>query len=88
VNVAGALPGAPLLVSSAFSHPNNSLFFLAGVPGCRTCATFIGDYNGLAVDRNGQVHSTWTDMRRTAPAPFPARTVEDAFYSRQPSPAP
>jgi hypothetical protein len=89
VNLAiGALPGAPLLVSSALSRPNNSLFFLAGVPGCMTCATFIGDYNGLVVDRNGQVHSTWTDMRRNAPAPFPARKVQDAFYSRQPTPAP
>jgi hypothetical protein len=84
----GALPGAPLVVSSAISHPNTSLFFLAGVSGCATCATFIGDYNGLVVDRNGQVHSTWTDMRRRAPAPFPARTVQDAFYARQPAPAP
>ena len=82
----GALPGAPLVVSSAISHPNTSLFFLAGVPGCVTCATFIGDYNGLAVGSNGQVHSTWTDMRRPAPAPFPARTVQDAFYARQPTP--
>jgi hypothetical protein len=82
----GAGATAPLVVSSAISHPNNSLFFLAGVPGCVTCATFIGDYNGLAVDRNGQVHSTWTDMRRSAQAPFPARTVQDAFYARQPTP--
>ena len=84
----GAGPGAPLVVSSGLSHPNNSLFFLAGVPGCVTCATFIGDYNGLVVDRNGEVHSTWTDMRRPAPAPFPPRMVQDAFYSKQPTPAP
>jgi hypothetical protein len=83
----GASPGAPLVVSSAISHPNTSLFFLAGFPGCVTCATFIGDYNGLAVGSDGQVHSTWTDMRRPAPAPFPARTVQDAFYARQPTPA-
>ena len=74
------------MVSSALSHPNNSLFFLAGAAGCVTCATFIGDYNGLAVDRDGQVHSTWTDMRRSAPAPFPARKVQDAFYAKQPTP--
>jgi hypothetical protein len=85
----GGLLGVPLVVSSALSHPNNSLFFVAGVPGCTTCATFIGDYNGLAVDGNGEVHSTWTDMRRSAAAPFPARKVEDAFYARQPTaPAP
>ena len=48
----GARPGAPLVVSSALSHPNNSLFFLAGAAGCVTCATFIGDYNGVAVDSN------------------------------------
>jgi hypothetical protein len=82
----GAGPAAPLVVSSALSHPNNSLFFLAGVPGCVTCTTFIGDYNGLVVDRNGEVHSAWTDMRRPAPAPFPPRTVQDAFYSKQPTP--
>ncbi len=82
----GAGPMAPLLVSSAISRPNNSLFFAAGVTGCATCATFIGDYNGLAVDRNGDAHSTWTDMRRPAPAPFPPRTVQDAFYARQPTP--
>ena len=86
VTVTGAGPGAPLLVSSAPSHPNNSLFFNAGVAGCTFCATFIGDYNGVAVDSNGNVHSSWTDMRRAASAPFPARTVQDAFYSRQPAP--
>jgi len=85
----GGGPGAPLVVSSALSHPNNSLFFLAGATGCVTCATFIGDYNGLAVGRDGQVHSTWTDMRRSAATPFPARKVQDAFYAKQPtSPAP
>jgi len=82
----GGSPGVPLVVSSAISRPNNSLFFLAGAAGCVTCATFIGDYNGLAVDSAGQVHSAWTDMRRSAPAPFPARKVQDAFYARQPTP--
>jgi hypothetical protein len=82
----GGTPGVPLLVSSAPSHPNNSLFFRAGVAGCVNCATFIGDYNGLAVDSNGDAHSVWTDMRRNAAAPFPARAVQDAFYARQPTP--
>ncbi len=82
----GGAPGVPLIVSSQNSNPNNSLFFRAGAPDCLNCATFIGDYNGLAVDSNGQVHSVWTDMRRNAAAPFPARAVEDAFYARQPTP--
>jgi hypothetical protein len=82
----GAAPEPPLLVSSAPSHPNNSLFFRAGVPGCVNCATFIGDYNGLAVDSNGDAHSVWTDMRRNAGPPFPSRAVQDAFYARQPTP--
>jgi hypothetical protein len=82
----GGVPGAPLIVSSAPSHPNNSLFFTARVPGCTFCATFIGDYNGLAVGSDGNVHSVWTDMRRNASPPFPNRAVQDAFYARQPAP--
>jgi hypothetical protein len=85
VPVAG-LPGPALVVSSQNSNPNNSLFFAAGAPDCQFCATFIGDYNGLAVDSTGKVHSVWTDMRRNAAAPFPARAVEDAFYARVPAP--
>jgi hypothetical protein len=82
----GGTPGVPLIVSSAPSHPNNSLFFNAGVAGCTFCATFIGDYNGLAVGSDGSVHSVWTDMRRNAAPPFPSRAVQDAFYARQPAP--
>jgi len=85
VSLGGAV-SPTLVVSSAPSDPNNSLFFRAGAPGCVNCSTFIGDYNGLVVDSNDQVHSIWTDMRRIAPAGFPARTVEDAFYARQPTP--
>jgi hypothetical protein len=84
-----ATPANPsIFVSSAPSDPNESLFFRAGVPACPDCATFIGDYNGLATGPDGKVHSVWTDMRRTAPAPFPARKVEDAFYASIPAPAP
>ena len=70
------------------SNPQESLFFRAGTPTCANCATFIGDYNGLAVGPDGKIHSTWTDMRRTAPTPFPARKVQDAFYASEPPPAP
>jgi hypothetical protein len=84
----GGLPSPTTVVSSAPSNPNNSLFFRAGAPGCVNCATFIGDYNGLAVGPDGKVHSIWTDMRRPAPSPFPARAVQDAFYASVPPPAP
>jgi hypothetical protein len=87
IQLAGG-PGSPLVVSSAPSNPNRSLFFRAGAEavGCQLCATFIGDYNGLAVDSNGNAHSVWTDMRRNAPSPFPPLAVQDAFYARQPAP--
>jgi hypothetical protein len=75
------------VVSSAQSTPNNSLFFRAGIATCPNCATFIGDYNGLDVGPDGKVHSVWTDMRRNAAPPFPARAVEDAFYASIPPPA-
>jgi hypothetical protein len=85
---AGAVPvfGPATTVASAPSNVNNSLFFRAGVTGCVNCATFIGDYNGLAVGSDGKIHSVWTDMRRNATPPFPSRAVEDAFYARIPPP--
>jgi hypothetical protein len=78
--------GAPVTVASVPSNVNNSLFFRAGVAACPNCATFIGDYNGLAVGSDGRIHSVWTDMRRNAAPPFPSRAVEDAFYARIPPP--
>lgn len=69
------------VVSQQPSNPDNSLFFRSGAPGCEGCATFIGDYNGLAVDMLGRVHGVWTDMRREVTAD--GRTVEDAFYARR-----
>lgn len=88
VLLTGGLPSATLVVSSVASDPNDSLFFRAGVAGCVGCATFIGDYNGLDVGPDDKVHSMWTDMRRSAPAPFPPRRVEDAFYASVPAPGP
>jgi hypothetical protein len=92
-----------LAVSSAPSDPNRSIFFRARVGGCFDCATFIGDYNGLVVDSQDRIHSTWTDMRRTVatvPRPVGCGTgtnppctnvnlkIEDAFYARVPPPTP
>ncbi len=52
-------------VSTAASHPRNSVFFDAGsdAPGCETCATFNGDYIGLAYGSDGRANAVWTDMR-------------------------
>jgi len=88
VPFAGTGNNLRVVVSSAASEPNNSLFFRAGILACPNCATFIGDYNGLDVGPDGKVHSMWTDMRRAAPSPFPARKVQDAFYASVPAPAP
>jgi hypothetical protein len=88
VPTAGGLASPTTVVSSAPSTPNNSLFFRAGIETCPNCATFIGDYNGLAIGADGKTHSVWTDMRRNASPPFPNRAVEDAFYASIPPPAP
>jgi hypothetical protein len=88
VPLAGTPFNASFLVSSAPSDPNESLFFRAGTATCPNCSTFIGDYNGLEVGPDQKVHSVWTDMRRNAPAPFPPRKVEDAFYASVPPPGP
>jgi hypothetical protein len=52
-------------VSTAASHPRNSVFFDAGsdAPGCETCARFNGDYIGLAYGSDGRANAVWTDMR-------------------------
>jgi hypothetical protein len=70
----GAPPvfGPAVTESSQPSHPNSSRFFRARVDSCGDCATFIGDYNGLAIGSDGTIHSVWTDMRR--PLAFVSRT--------------
>ncbi len=55
-------------VSTASSHPTDSLFFQAGVTGCETYATFHGDYIGLAFGSDGVANVAWTDMRDQDPA--------------------
>ena len=56
-------------VSTAASHPRNSVFFDAGsdAPGCETCAVFNGDYIGLAYGSDGRANAVWTDMRDLYP---------------------
>ena len=43
-------------VDTGLSMPNNSMWFRANAPGCELCATFIGDYNGVAIDTLGRTH--------------------------------
>jgi hypothetical protein len=50
-------------VSTASSHPRESVFFQAGATGCETCAVFHGDYIGLAYGFDGKANLVWTDMR-------------------------
>ncbi|MFL6020531.1 MAG: hypothetical protein ACJ74A_05245 [Gaiellaceae bacterium] len=72
-------------VSNAVSDANHSVWFRAHAPDCDQCATFIGDYIGLAYDALGRAHAVWTDMRRTIAVPQLGRTgkAEDAFYARR-----
>ena len=83
----GGVAGVPLLVSSANSDPDRDLLFGVECPDEDedTCSSFIGDYNGLAVDSNGNAHSAWTDMRRAFPGTGGLK-VQDAFWARQPLP--
>jgi len=54
-------------LTTADSDLNNSLYFQAGVPECRTCTTFHGDYLGLDYGSDGAANGAWTDMRDIDP---------------------
>ena len=68
-SLAEGLPGsfAKTIVSTAVSHPTQSRFFKAGVPGCEACARFHGDYIGVAYGSDGRANMVWTDMRDADP---------------------
>jgi hypothetical protein len=51
-------------LSTRASNPVNSVVFQAGVPGCRKCATFHGDYINLEYGADGVANAVWTDHRR------------------------
>jgi hypothetical protein len=72
-------------MSEADSHPDEGLWFYADIAGCESCDTFIGDYNGLAVDSLGRAHGVWTDMRRrnTIVPVLPPWHTQDAYYARR-----
>ncbi len=60
-------------VSTGLSNPNDSRWFTNGGTTMGK-ATFIGDYEGLAVGSDGTSHPLWTDMRTSQfPSPPPGR---------------
>ena len=63
-SIAEGMPGslATTTVSTASSNPTQSRFFRAGVTGCENCATFNGDYVGIAYGSDGKANMVWTDM--------------------------
>lgn len=70
-------------VSTKPSHPNNSLWFRAGVRECPRCATFIGDYINLSYGTDGKANLAWTDMRRFRKIPgFRRGYTENIFFAR------
>jgi hypothetical protein len=73
---------AKTTISTAPSNPTMSEFFQAGDPACEFCATFHGDYIGLAYGSDGHANATWTDMRD--PSPFtPGLFLQFIYYARK-----
>ncbi len=71
-------------VSTAASHPTESLFFKAGVTGCQACATFHGDYIAVAYGSDGVANLTWTDMRDFVPSgPFGTGYSQFIYFARR-----
>ncbi len=67
-------------VDSGLSNPNDSRWFTnGGATGGK--ATFIGDYNGLAIGPDGVARPLWTDMRNSvfsSPPPGRGHNTQDA----------
>ena len=82
-SVAEGTPGSLVktIVNTAPSHPTQSRFFRAGVPGCETCATFHGDYIGLSYGSDGTAHMAWTDMRD--PSDIPGLFSQFIYYAQK-----
>ena len=71
-------------VSTAPSNPTNSIFFQAGIPGCEKCATFHGDYVGVAYGSDGKANMVWTDMRDfVASGPFGTGFAQFIYFARK-----
>src|SRR5437667_68151 len=67
-------------VDTGLSNPNDSRWFTNGGT-TNGKATFLGDYNGLAIGSDGVSHLAWTDMRVAAfsnPPPGRGHNTQDA----------
>jgi hypothetical protein len=70
-------------VDTVPSNARADLFFRAGAPGCRHCATFNGDYIRFDYGSDGRANMTWTDMRRFTRFGGRAGHTENIFFARQ-----
>ncbi len=86
----GATFSRPVRVDTGLSNPNDSRWFTnRGQTNGK--ATFIGDYEGLAIGSDGVAHPLWTDMRIAAfPNPPSGRghNTQDAVTAAVPPPTP
>jgi hypothetical protein len=70
-------------ITTESSHLDKNLWFPAGVPSCPKCASWVGEYIGLAYDADGQANLAWTDLRRRVTAPGMGNGyTENIFYAR------
>jgi hypothetical protein len=82
--LAEGLPGSfrYTKVTTAPSPMKDNLWFPAGVDGCQTCVTFMGDYLGLAYAPDGTANLVWTDLRRHVTVPgVGSGFTENTFYA-------
>jgi hypothetical protein len=56
-------------VTTVSSSLRDNLWFPAGVPGCETCASWIGEYVRFAYGPDGTANLVWTDLRRYVSVP-------------------
>jgi hypothetical protein len=84
VSLSEGTPGAftATTVTTAASHPNESIFFKAGDPNCPDCATFHGDYIGVAYGSDGVANLVWTDMRDFRADPPGPGFLQFIYYAR------
>ncbi len=88
ISTNGGTSFSHMRVDTGLSNPDDSRWFTNGGQ-TNGKATFIGDYNGLAVGSDRATHPIWTDMRTSAfPNPPPGRghNTQDAVTA-DPSPA-
>jgi len=71
----GASWSSPVTLSTATSQVLQGNLF--GFPDC--AASFIGDYNGIAVDSSGVGHPLWTDIRKDSFDPTTGGPDQDPF---------